>query len=83
MSVLTAVESIKATLEAADAAIDRAQQAIDTALSRGVSGPAYLAGLARALDGAVSDRDRIDALLAEKKMAQYRAEQAEEFRRHE
>ena len=72
MSVVGAVASIEATLEMADAAIDSAQQAIDSSLSKGVNGPAWLASLAFSRDAAVDNRDRIAALLDEYRMRETR-----------
>lgn len=77
---MTPIESIKATLEMAQEAIDRAQEAIDQALSRGVSGHAYLSALVKRRDDADTDARRILRLLEEKDLAHYRATQAAEFR---
>lgn len=76
MTLEAAIESIKATLEHADLAIDQARQAIDTSLSRGVNGPAHLADLIRKRNAVRDDRDLIDSLLAEKNAAKYRRDES-------
>lgn len=76
VSLETAIESIKATLEHADLAIDQARQAIDASLARGVNGPAHLADLIRKRNAASADRDLIDSLLYEKNIAKYRRDES-------